>query len=187
MHSLIEKYCCAINLYNHLFQYKMTEISNNDLSEEVCQVVISLASILRALRTQRDEVWMGGRGREERPLYLYQWFWIINSDLTNCRLSSTESLNLAQGKLQYSVQCIQYIFMFAIKFPVYLSFSRVLQIQQGGRSREYIYLVQFLPMKCTACTTLGGRNSENGTFSKPVKEIVTFIYNKKHFIIGILT
>ena len=133
-----------------------------------------------SLSGRREMKYEGGEGERGTPkLNLY-------SD-SNCRLSSTESLNLAQGKLQYSVQCIQYMFMFAIKFLVYLSFSRVLLIQQGGRNRGYIYLVQFLPMNCTACTTLGGRNSENGTFSKPVKEIVTFIYNKKHFIIGILT
>ncbi len=40
----------------------MTEINDDDLSKEVCQVVISVASILQGLRTQR----------EERPLKLYQ-------------------------------------------------------------------------------------------------------------------
>ena len=42
-------------------------------------------------------------------------------------------------------------------------------------------------MYCRGCTTLGGGKDENGTFLYPVKEIVTFLYNKIHFIIEIIT
>jgi hypothetical protein len=56
--------------------------------------------------------------------------------------------------------------------PGSLQFSK----ERGGE-RIFTHYVQFL-LYCTACTTLGGRKGENGTFSKPVKEIVTFIYNK---------
>jgi hypothetical protein len=71
------------------------------------------------------------------------------------------------------------MFIYVIRFLYFHPSPGFLLIQQRGPIRDNTYIwFNFFPINCTACTTLGAGNGENGTFSKLVQEIVTYILIK---------